>query len=108
LYAQRKPYKTLDKYSFPDTAIIYHISSGPGYISREAINVVKSWSIKQKQTVIIISGEDDLLVLPVILFAPEGAYVFYGQPNEGLVKVIVNEELKLKGQEYLKQFISSE
>ena len=45
---------------------------------------------------IIVKGEEDLLVLPVVLFAPEKSVVIYGQPNEGLVIVKVNEEIRNK------------
>lgn len=45
---------------------------------------------------IFIKGEEDLLTLPAILFAPIGAIVVYGQYDVGLVVVNVNLEVKKK------------
>ena len=47
---------------------------------------------------LVVDGEEDLLALPSILFAPLNAYVLYGQPNEGIVVVSVTESLKIKVQ----------
>ena len=44
---------------------------------------------------ILVNGEEDLLVIPVCIHAPEGARM-YGQPNEGLVVVQVDSEIKNK------------
>jgi len=50
-----------------------------------------------------IDGEEDLAVLPAILLLPLGSTILYGQPNEGLVLVVVTEEKK----EWCKDFLSS-
>ena len=47
---------------------------------------------------ITINGEEDLLVIPVCLYAPENSVVMYGQPNEGLVIVIIDENIRKKTQ----------
>ena len=53
--------------------------------------------IKAKtDTLIIVNGEEDLFTLPAILYAPVGTSVLYGQPDEGLVVVSVNNSLKTK------------
>ena len=46
------------------------------------------------QTKIVINGEEDLLALPAVLFAPEGSFVVYGQPKEGVVVIKVTAEKK--------------
>jgi len=66
------------------------VKSGPGYISREAVEAIKDAT----HHAIVIDGEEDLLVLPAILHAPLGSVLYYGQPNEGLVEVIVTEQKK--------------
>jgi len=45
---------------------------------------------------ITVMGEEDLLVLPVCVFAPENSVVLYGQPNEGLVIVKVSPQIRNK------------
>ena len=41
-----------------------------------------------------VAGEEDLALLPCVLFAPKGAKVIYGQPDVGLVLVRPTDELK--------------
>jgi len=41
-----------------------------------------------------IKGEEDLLTLPAVLFAPLDSVVCYGQPGKGMVLVKVTEEKK--------------
>jgi len=55
---------------------------------------------------LIIDGEEDLLVLPVVQYAPIGSVVYYGQPGEGLVKVVVTKEKKRQVVALVAQFLS--
>ena len=48
-----------------------------------------------------VNGEEDLLVLPVCIHAPDNAIVMYGQPNEGLVIVKITPEIRNKTQSLL-------
>lgn len=41
-------------------------------------------------TLLTVDGEEDLATLPVILAAPAGATIVYGQPGEGMVRVTVD------------------
>lgn len=41
-----------------------------------------------------VNGEEDLAAVPVVLLAPLGSTVYYGQPSVGLVEVQVTELLK--------------
>ena len=47
---------------------------------------------------ITVVGEEDLLVIPVCIYAPENAIVMYGQPNEGLVIVKIDDKIRNKTQ----------
>lgn len=56
-------------------------------ITDEAINAIQD-SLKGEGSVnIIVDGEEDLLALIAVLYAPENAFVVYGQPYEGIVVV---------------------
>lgn len=68
----------------------------PAEITTDCINAIKQAFDMDKPVRIIVKGEEDLLVLPVILFAPKESVVMYGQPNEGLVIVKINEEIRNK------------
>jgi uncharacterized protein (UPF0218 family) len=50
---------------------------------------------------IVVTGEEDLAVLPAVLAAPRGAFVLYGQPDEGMVQVAVDDEIRETVQELL-------
>ena len=51
------------------------------------------YKTNEKQ-LIFVSGEEDLLSIPAILFAPLNSVVFYGQFDKGAVAVHVSEQIK--------------
>lgn len=81
---------------------VQRVASGPGFISREAHRLIQTFPTG----VIEVEGEEDLLVLPAIVAAPNGSVVYYGQPGSGMVEVVVTEEKKREVNLLLRQFIS--
>jgi GTP-dependent dephospho-CoA kinase len=78
-----------------------NVNNPKGTITEEAILAIKE-AIKRKRHVhIIVRGEEDLLTLIAVRYAPENAYVVYGQPYSGIVAVKVTAEKKAKAQEFL-------
>jgi len=67
-------------------------------ITFESISIIKKAFTLQSPVRIFVNGEEDLLVLPVCVHAPENAVVLYGQPNEGLVIVQITPEIRNKVQ----------
>lgn len=65
-------------------------------ITDESISVIKKAFQADMPVRIVVQGEEDLLVLPAALHAPENSIIMYGQPNEGLVIVTVTEEIRNK------------
>ncbi|MEK9143204.1 MAG: pantetheine-phosphate adenylyltransferase [Patescibacteria group bacterium] len=86
------------------------VKSGPGFIGREAVEAIEhcfsSYVLPLTSYVILVDGEEDLLVLPAILHAPLGSILYYGQPGEGLVEVKITKPLKEKARLLLGQFFS--
>jgi len=96
-----------------------HVVSGPGFISREAREAIREVFSREHDAptpiVVEVEGEEDLLALPVIEYAPLGWSVYYGQPKtpnragkesvSGIVEVIVTELKRKEARDYLKQFI---
>ncbi len=75
-------------------AIALNVKNPAGMITEEALNLVKL-ALKSNVTVgLRVDGEEDLLTLPVIRYAPIGALVAYGQPDEGIVIVKVTKNKK--------------
>jgi pantetheine-phosphate adenylyltransferase len=79
-----------------------------GKIEKEAVLILRK-AIEEfiqtgiKQTIKII-GEEDLMTLPAILFAPLQSVVVYGQYDQGAVIVEVTEQKKQEIAQLLKKF----
>ena len=69
-----------------------------GEITDESIEIIKNAFKSPTPVRITVNGEEDLLVIPVCIYAPNNSVVMYGQPNEGLVILQVNEEIRNKVQ----------
>jgi hypothetical protein len=54
-------------------------------------------------TLIEVKGEEDLAALPAMILAPEGAAVCYGQPDRGVVIVIVTPQVRQRAKDILNQ-----
>ena len=50
-----------------------------------------------------VDGEEDLVTVPALVLAPEGASVVYGQPGEGMVHVRVDEETRARARGLLER-----
>ena len=70
----------------------------PAEVTTESLDIVKQAMKSPKPVRIAVTGEEDLLVLPAVVYAPENSIVLYGQPNEGLVIVSINDETRNKAQ----------
>ena len=86
-----------------DDAINTNLSckNPPGEITEESTQVIQKAFSSEPPVRITVDGEEDLLVLPVCMYAPEGSVVMYGQPNEGLVIVHITPEIRAKVQKIL-------
>ncbi len=73
----------------------------PGEITDESMRVIQEAFSSEPPVRILVDGEEDLLVIPVCMYAPENSIVMYGQPNEGLVIVTVTPEIRAKVQKIL-------
>jgi len=73
----------------------------PGEITDESMQIIKKAFSSEPPVRIIVDGEEDLLVIPVCILAPENSVVMYGQPNEGLVIVQITPKIRAKVQKIL-------
>ena len=75
-------------------AKIIHVQNPQGTLTEEAINATRE-AIEDKNCVaIIVDGEEDLLALIAIKYAPQDSYIVYGQPLEGIVVVKATPDKK--------------
>jgi len=71
----------------------YRVKNPAGVITSEAWDAIRQ-ALKEREAVIFVDGEEDLLAIPAVLESPDNALVVYGQPSEGLVVVIASPEKK--------------
>ena len=82
------------------------VKNPAGIITDELIKTLCEAFTSEKPIRIFVKGEEDLATLPVILLAPLGAVVLYGQPDEGVVFVKVTEEKKRELRTLFEKLIS--
>ncbi len=73
----------------------------PGEITEESIQTIQKAFSSEQPVRVIVRGEEDLLVIPICIFATKNSVVMYGQPNEGLVVVRITPEIQAKIQKIL-------
>ena len=72
---------------------IIYCENRPGELNIQVMDLIKKiTSIKFNKIQIIIEGEEDLIALPLFMYSPNKWTIFYGQPNEGLVMVEMNND----------------
>jgi cytidyltransferase-like protein len=103
LIHREKKFQQLSELGF-DGGNTQRVTNPHGIVTPELFQAVQLAFNTKNKTVILIDGEDDLAVLPVLLIAPLGFTIFYGQPNEGLVQVLVTEENKEKAYQLAQGF----
>jgi len=72
-----------------------YVKNPPGTLTNEALREIQEiLKGRQHRIKIVVDGEEDLLTLPAVLYAPENSFVVYGQPRKGIVVVRVTKEKK--------------
>jgi hypothetical protein len=79
-----------------------HVTNPQGTITKEALIAIKEAIDKNEHTHIVVDGEEDLLTLIAVLYAPENAVVVYGQPCTGIVVVKVTPQKRALAEKFLK------
>lgn len=79
-----------------DNATELTVDNPAAEITLQSIAMIKKAFTLQNPVRLFVNGEEDLLVLPVCIHAPENAVVLYGQPNRGLVIVRITPEIRNK------------
>jgi len=106
-YVERqKKYNSLEELGFSSDVLLINAINPRGMLTPSLFrSVEKAFDlIGEKKVVVFVDGEEDLAVLPVILFAPYGFKVYYGQPGKGVVEVAVDLESKKKARDIIAEF----
>jgi len=84
-----------------------YVKNPQGTITDEAIQTVKETIESNIHTHVVVDGEEDLLTIPAVLYAPENAFIIYGQPYCGIVVVKATIKKKVQVKEFLKEMKAS-
>ena len=96
---ERREKRTPPKLANPATEL--SVENPAAEITSQSIDVIKKIFSMDPPVRLNVTGEEDLLVIPVCIYAPHNAVVLYGQPNEGLVIVKITPEIRNKTQALL-------
>ena len=84
-----------------------YVDNPQGTITKEAVSAIKAALESNAHTHIEVKGEEDLLTLVAVLYAPENSFVVYGQPHLGIVVVKASLEKKDQVKQFLKEMKAS-
>lgn len=98
-YTQRSP---CTKFSEVAVSCI-RVKNPAGCLTKELIHALDN-AVAHPPVTIWVDGEEDLAVIPMVIAAPLGSVVLYGQPHEGVVVRTVTREAQQTAREYLSHF----
>ena len=84
-----------------------YVANPQGTITDEAISAIKAALETNEHTHIVVEGEEDLLTLIAVLYAPENSFIVYGQPHLGIVVVKASQEKKAQVKKFLNEMKTS-
>lgn len=86
---------------------VLRVKNPAGTITDELVAAIDD-AIKTPPATIFVNGEEDLAVIPLVIAAPEGVVVLYGQPHKGVVVRTVDLQAKQEARELLSHFVRKE
>jgi uncharacterized protein (UPF0218 family) len=82
----------------------FYVRNPAGVITDELTDCIDQ-ALRIEPSVIVVEGEEDLAVIPVVLAAPEGGILLYGQPHQGVVVREITPEARKEAEALLSHFI---
>jgi pantetheine-phosphate adenylyltransferase len=80
----------------------FKLTNNPGTIAKEVWKTLKD--ALEKESAVVVKGEEDLLAIPTILLSEINTAIIYGQPGRGKVIIEVDEERKQIWRKRLSEF----
>jgi uncharacterized protein (UPF0218 family) len=72
----------------------FNVNNPAGTLTEEACQAIDKAVNFVSRARVQVNGEEDLLTLAAVIYAPNGSLVVYGQPRKGIVVVSVSEASK--------------
>jgi hypothetical protein len=80
------------------------VDNPPGTITDDLVQTLE-YAVTHPPVTIVVNGEEDLAVIPLVIAAPQGAILLYGQPHQGVVLRRINAESKAAARRLLRHFV---
>ena len=82
---------------------VVEVSNPQGTITSQSCEILQNAVTLKKRLGVVVEGEEDLLVLPLMAIMPCSSIIVYGQPHEGMVVVTVTEERRAWAKDFMNQ-----
>ena len=93
--------KSIDPIEFDREYV--NVPNPAGTINAQAQSVLFNAAKECKHLAVIVDGEEDLLVLPLMAFMPNDSVIIYGQPREGMVVITLTDERRAWAKNFMKK-----
>jgi uncharacterized protein (UPF0218 family) len=70
------------------------VNNPAGTITKELADAIKNALARNTKINIRVEGEEDLAVIPCILYSPEGTNMIYGWPGKGMMLIVTDAHTK--------------
>ncbi|MCI2415267.1 MAG: DUF359 domain-containing protein [Candidatus Aramenus sp.] len=80
------------------------VKNEPGLLRLESIKLVERLLNSETPSVLFVDGEEDLFVIPFVIYGRLDDVIVYGQPNAGAVALEVTEAMKWRVEDIFKRF----
>jgi uncharacterized protein (UPF0218 family) len=101
-YTMRSPFLRTPLYA---GASHIRVTNPAGMITPDLIAGLRR-ALADPPALVFVDGEEDLAVIPLVIAAPLGALVLYGQPGEGVVLREIDDAAREEAQVLLSYFTS--
>lgn len=102
---RKKLFSSLQDLAFSGKEIVHTVTNPSSTVTPQLWDTVQYAVWAKERSVIKIIGEEDLSVIPLVLTAPLGWEIFYGQPGEGFVRVVITLAIKRYVYSLLQRFL---
>ena len=82
----------------------FEVENPAGMITGGLIDTLRV-AMDNRPALVFVNGEEDLAVIPLVGMVPQGSAIFYGQPGEGVVVRMVDDEAVALADELFSLFV---
>ncbi|MFP3233587.1 MAG: DUF359 domain-containing protein [Sulfolobaceae archaeon] len=98
--------KTRRKFNIEKRAVMERVKNEAGLIRLSTISKIKELLEidSDASKIVYVEGEEDLLVIPIIIYGKDGDIILYGQPYAGAVVLIIDDLIRRRVMEIFTKF----